>query len=811
MTSFDWWGFLGTGVQSIFAWMTFNRDGFADNVTWRQAQKYQQKNYNISWIAIARDDIRDMMGISVNRINNYMIVATLILSVAAGSIVSVSFSPDCPAFVCFAFYLSTSISVIYLMLSIMFGVKGQNSAFTNTMKLLTYQVRPENPAEYSHDYMKQAQWVERNGLAALFRIPGIMASYNTDAQKDKLKSITEHMDDFAEREGGKGLKGRGKKKKKQEHLGSPAHEPDDYDDDDDLVNLEEATPLESLVMRTSHTWYLTKFAEFMRLWHPYDLYSKYAMGLGILCLGHSSAYFALGYLAVQDYSLSEYAAAIVTLAFILMVGLIINSNFRSGSTHLRLLVVLTVSLAPGCSTVAAVTTSEVAQQILVPSAYAAHFLFWMLVYIFALRVQESDIHFHRPGEGFWGSHHGSPEAHPDWTATESATDLERGSAQSLRRSATCAADASMQVAGRAAPTRRRQSCHPVWRLVSLCGDVARLDDEDFSTEERRRGRLKRKKTSLPEGSYDHAHDLSGWPTDEDEFTWRAEHTRSQIRSTAHSTILASALLWLAMLVWAILTYWLAKPVSQWQYAVVSEEQPEVAWPSPLFRPTLLACAGGMTAVSDGFRIYSLSLRGGRARHVSCPGLTGSIRDLSIACDPEGCSAVALIESAVVHCKLGAVPIQDSSLQFFTFFEGSSSANFTDQQLLGGEADKLVVYGRSNDASIWQPEAFWGRLGFLAELGGIESRSLRPGEGLLALDTSERNDLVIVRRLATPRPTIQFRDSTMQFKGQWYYPRNFPAVQSACADKDNSVLVLLSSSSDADHGTAPGIVRLRLPK
>ncbi|CAE7900822.1 Shal, partial [Symbiodinium necroappetens] len=227
---------------------------------------YQQKNYNISWIAIARDDIRDMMGISVNRINNYMIVATLILSVAAGSIVSVSFSPDCPAFVCFAFYLSTSISVIYLMLSIMFGVKGQNSAFTNTMKLLTYQVRPENPAEYTHDYMKQAQWVERNGLAALFRIPGIMPFYNTDAQKDKLKSITEHMDDFAEREGGKGLKARGKKKKKQEHLGSPAHDPDDYDDDgergdfgssladvqlraqnllpDDLVNLEEATPLE---------------------------------------------------------------------------------------------------------------------------------------------------------------------------------------------------------------------------------------------------------------------------------------------------------------------------------------------------------------------------------------------------------------------------------------------------------------------------------------------------------------------------------------------------------------------------------------
>lgn len=91
------------------------------------------------------------------------------------------------------------------------------------------QVRPENPAEYSHDYMKQSQWVtgyqcwklsgvfltspwcfltetgqrirgscrysplvfwgrfgevERNGLSALFRIPGILPSYDTDSGQD---------------------------------------------------------------------------------------------------------------------------------------------------------------------------------------------------------------------------------------------------------------------------------------------------------------------------------------------------------------------------------------------------------------------------------------------------------------------------------------------------------------------------------------------------------------------------------------------------------------------------------------------------
>mmetsp|Transcript_53995 Transcript_53995/g.126064 ORF Transcript_53995/g.126064 Transcript_53995/m.126064 type:complete len:805 (+) Transcript_53995:64-2478(+) len=804
MTFFDWWGFLGTGIQSIFAWMTFNRDGFADNVTWRQAQKYQQKNYNISWIAIARDDIRDMMGISVNRINNYMIVATLILSVAAGSIVSVSFSADCPAFVYFAFYLSTSISVIFLMLSIMFGVKGQNSAFTNTMKLLTYQVRPENPAEYSHDYMKQAQWVERNGLAALFRIPGIMPSYNTDADKDKLKTLSEHVDDFARIESGEGLKGRKQKKgQQQKQLGSPTHEPEDFDDDDALVNLEEATPLESLIMRTSHTWYLTKFAEFMRLWHPYDLYSKYAMGLGILCLGHSSAYFALGFLAVQDYSRSEYAAAIVTLAFIMMVALIINANLRTPGTVVRISIVLSVSLAPGCSTVAAVTESEVARQILVPLAFSAHLLFWLVVYRFAQHVQESDIHFYRPGEGFWGPHTAAnQDEHPDWTSDNVS---HGSSAQTLRQSA----DGPPEASRHGSSAQSDQTWHPVLR-VTCCGHRTQPKPDKNAAEERRRGKLKRKRTSLPEGSYDHAHDLSGWPTDEDEFAWRAENTRMQIRSTAQSTILASASLWFAMLIWAILTYWFAEPSSPWQYAVESEDQPAISWPNPLFRPTLLACAGGLTVASDGYRIYALSLEGAAASAVNCPGVQGIIQDLSIACDPQGCSPVALTD-AVVHCRYGKVPLQDAALSRFTFFEGSASSNFSNQTLLAGLGDRLVSYSQSHPEALWHPEAFLGRLNFLSELGGFESRSLRSSEGLLAMDTSALNDVVVVRHVESPRPTIQIRDGqTLKFKGQWHHPRHVEGVQSACADKDHSVLALLSSGSEVG-AAPPRVIRLNLPE
>ncbi|CAJ1405446.1 unnamed protein product [Effrenium voratum] len=662
MTFFDWWGFLGTGIQSMFAWMTFNRDGFADNVSWRQAQKYQQKNYNISWIAIARDDIRDMMGISVNRINNYMIVATLILSVAAGALMSVSFKEDCPGFIVYCFYLCTGISIIFLMLSIMFGVKGQNSAFTNTMKLLTYQVRPENPAEYSHDYMKQAQWLERNGLGALFRIPGIMPSYNTDAGKDTMKSLHEAVD-MIESHPSSG--------------NSPAlhraHKVLGKTKTEDLeINLEEATPLESLVMRTSHTWYLTKFAEFMRLWHPYDLYSKYSMGLGILCLGDSSAYFALGYLARQDYAFNEYAVTIVTLTFILMVALIINSTFRAPGTVLRILTVVMISLGPSCATLATVTSSQAAKQIFVPLAILAHFLLWVLVYYFALDLKESAIHFIKPGDGFFskGKGHGGrpadlpPKDHDDWKKTEQKSHEDWRKARPRQKE-------------RAKQAYLEQS--PCGRASALCGEAPIAP-----CAERRSIR-----EAAEEGSEEaqHMSDHIGWPTDEDQFLSIAEATRFHIRSTAHSTILASAGLWLAMLLWAIMTYWFA-PAEPRVYATMAQEQPQVIWPSDSFRPRLLACHRDLTVVSDGYQIFRLDPSG--ASVVRCPGLRGPIRDLSISCS-EGCAPVALKANAVVHCGYGAMPLQDD-LQHFTVLSGGSK-NLTEQTLLA-----LLVSNREEEQS-----------------------------------------------------------------------------------------------------------------
>ncbi|CAE8609610.1 unnamed protein product, partial [Polarella glacialis] len=135
LTQTDWFGLSTGAVGSTYAWTAYNLSAYSSAIGWRQGQLYQAKNYHLSWVAIARDDIRELMSVSVNRINNYMLVATLIMGIAADSLFWVNnFDPSCPRFIVNYFWLSTGVSIVFLAMSILLGIKGQNSAYVNTMR-----------------------------------------------------------------------------------------------------------------------------------------------------------------------------------------------------------------------------------------------------------------------------------------------------------------------------------------------------------------------------------------------------------------------------------------------------------------------------------------------------------------------------------------------------------------------------------------------------------------------------------------------------------------------------------------------------
>lgn len=780
MSFSDWFGLLGTGIQSSFAWIAYNRDGFVDNISLRQNQKYQQKNYEISWIAIARDDIRDMMGISVSRINNYMIVATLILSVAAGAVVSVSFNSNCPAFIVFAFYLSSGISLVFLMLAIMFGVKGQNSAFSNTMKLLTYQVRPENPADYSFDYMKQTEWIEQNGLGALFRIPGIIPVYGRETKEGEARQNTR----LAKNQTGKGKKDAGAVAALDKGGGGSS-------------NSTGFSPFESLAQRSSHAWYLTKFAEFMRLWHPYDIYSKWAMGLGIICLCHSSAYFTLGSISVHSYRNGDYAACIIAFSFMFMVSLIIMTNFKHDSMLTRLGSTVLIAMGPALAALASVTEDEVHRQATVPVSFLLHFIFWIAVFCRTLcrDFQDQTVNFVNRGYGFWESADRRIEtqkldderarlaSHVDEEmGFKESSDTTFGKEQKLKESLPVFGDRTSSMGFDASITA---SCWPIGQRLRR--QLERPLNDPFATKELSSAQKERPNSDPGE---------RGWPTDDLEFEQRASETSASIKSTMRNTILCSAGLWLAMFSWAAMSYWVDVDNFGVKRVVYKTSQVQddllIRWPNPLFRPIAASCAQGSIFVTDGFRIYSVS-ESRKAEEIPCPGLEQRIVDLSVSCNEQGCSPLALVNSSsitsfssVIDCPSGTIqPLlqDDTASEHFDVVQMKS-----EPRLFATRKQQMVVY--SSTSSQWKPEAFLGQLSFLSELGGMDSRPLQDAEGLVALSSVGTN-LFFIRRAVPTRAAVELKDAmTMESKGLWQLPTGFPAIQGGCAESNSSLLVLV---------------------
>eukprot|EP00928_Gymnodinium_smaydae_P011105 TRINITY_DN14141_c0_g2_i2.p1 TRINITY_DN14141_c0_g2~~TRINITY_DN14141_c0_g2_i2.p1 ORF type:complete len:860 (+),score=96.11 TRINITY_DN14141_c0_g2_i2:72-2651(+) len=849
MTFFDIWNNAGSFIQSFFAWGTFNRDAFVDNVAMRQVQKYQQKNYSLSWITIARDDVRDMMGISVNRINNYMVVATLILGVAASAVTGVTFDPEVPDFVVYAFNLSIGNSIIYLTLTIMFGVKGQNSAFTNTMKLLTYKIRPEPPAEYNHDYMKQAQYIEALGPSQLFRIPGTKPAYHCEDNGPALrKKMQQSVKSTFGRSGSSSshhaalppgwesaedpstncifYHNRSTGVSQWEHPGATSG----HDVMLEKPNAEDATPLESLTVSSPYLWYLAKFARFMRLWLPYDTYAKYSMGLGIIALGQGSAYFTLGKLVGESHrKMSYWAVVAMTCSMMYLVVLVTVQNFSPKNVESQIAIYALLMGGPLLLTVASTTQHVLIELACVPLSYLTHVFFWFSVFLLAQReMTDPQLNFKRNGTlDFWDS-----------------------SKKQYQEKGGLLVDARQQhqgsVIGR--QTTERSKADYDWK------------DGQWESASR---------ASPEHGDSDIVGEMGGeedhWPTDDVAFEERSASLDRQTKWTLRQTLFLSAVLWMALFGWAAGKYYsvvvepdvtapggrssLSTPASSLLMGEVA-----VQWPA-LFWPHSVACAGdGSVFLADKTRIYQMvgGLAGGSLRHIRCD-TNGSIADISVACNADGCEPVALIRgsvrspSKIVLCSqdvsqpLLQNPVPADLLDVRAAASVGGVGVWTEpierQRLLVAHTGDLVQYAsggpRQGYNGTWTPEWFVGAVGKETPLG---SRQLgvprhRAGGVLRAIDTfggalmlffdgaranatSATGSVQTSSSTSHQHATVDVRDAaSMKRMGSWSLPASVGnGLLGGCALAGGTALVLPASIGEGSlQGSRPRLVRLRLPR
>lgn len=365
-------GIIGTG----FGMSAYNQAAYMGSVAMRQSQVYQEKNYGLSWVAIARDDVRDMMTISISRINNYMIVATLILGISTSAILGADMHERAPDFLVQAFWVSMGISILFFGLSIMFSVKGQNAAFLNTMRLLTWEIRPETPASYDHDYLQQAFSFEREGLGALFRLPLMRMRHGQQAPPAQ------------------GAKARLDVLPAVHSFGSRA--PDYYVPNRPNAEKEasrEGGPFEQLAPESRQLLYLARFGHFMQLWQPFDTHSRQCIGLGLVSLTQGAAYFTLCKLT-SDRKLNQSVTAVSMISiFSYIIFAICQQNLTKMPLGLKIFVNGLFFSGPVAGTVAAIVTEpEWVRQFLAPLGCLCHCLLYLMMLLISLRDNKSPLH-----------------------------------------------------------------------------------------------------------------------------------------------------------------------------------------------------------------------------------------------------------------------------------------------------------------------------------------------------------------------------------------------------------------------------------
>mmetsp|Transcript_17177 Transcript_17177/g.53064 ORF Transcript_17177/g.53064 Transcript_17177/m.53064 type:complete len:649 (-) Transcript_17177:57-2003(-) len=288
-----------------------------------------------------------------------MVVAPLILGVAAPWLAGAYFPEGCPTFLVNEFWVNMGLSIMFFSLSVCFAVKGQNSAFLNTMRLLTWEIRPENPAAYDHDYMKQAQQFEHLGIGQMLRFPGLRTRYGQKS-KESRHNQQEHDRQVGPDAGGY----RPRPIRGPESAGHPLF-------DGDEPTLEEVVP------QTKHLVYLARFGKFMQLWLPLDTQSKYCIGLGLITLALGASSFSLGMLLASKYWSSDCIGLIMSVIFSYITLVVYRQNFHPKHTLSRVASVTLFLLPPIFSAVAGLIDDPAwVRQIFAPATMLAHCAFF---------------------------------------------------------------------------------------------------------------------------------------------------------------------------------------------------------------------------------------------------------------------------------------------------------------------------------------------------------------------------------------------------------------------------------------------------
>jgi hypothetical protein len=151
----------------------------------KQARDYQRQQIRLMQAEMFREDIRDLVGASVSKLGNYVIIATLVLGMIAECYVEGPLPDGTAEFVRSVYSLCVSSSLLYVIMAVLCAVRANELATQCQKELLTTLVRlpvEEFVADIDEAAAHESvEAFEHQSLGTMLRLPGVSRFRRTPA------------------------------------------------------------------------------------------------------------------------------------------------------------------------------------------------------------------------------------------------------------------------------------------------------------------------------------------------------------------------------------------------------------------------------------------------------------------------------------------------------------------------------------------------------------------------------------------------------------------------------------------------------
>lgn len=188
---------LAAAVSGAAALFSYNKDAFVFEKTIKQAEMHQRQNMRVQEVALYREDIRDLFGLTTQKMDNYLIVNTLMLGFCISLMYGIELGPMTPDWINWMWTLSMCGSILFLLLSIWLCLHASITAQSLVVRLLTQWLRLPVPnakeiGKYAADFRQYEQTAKN-----LLRVPMIGRSEKSLSNIPEESSQNAHHDRYS--------------------------------------------------------------------------------------------------------------------------------------------------------------------------------------------------------------------------------------------------------------------------------------------------------------------------------------------------------------------------------------------------------------------------------------------------------------------------------------------------------------------------------------------------------------------------------------------------------------------------------------